>query len=229
MRIRLLVPKSKGWLGQVHKNGKAGIPRLSLTLLAALTPDRHSVEVIDTRFKDPGYDDLPDLVGISAFTGEVNHAYEMADEFRRRGAKVVLGGIHVSMVPDEALEHADTVVIGEAETTWPRVVSDLEQGKLERIYRADGFNDVSGLPTPRRDLLDSQTLLHDLVPAGHARVSVRLHLLRGDDLQRPKDAASPGRGSRGRGERRFPTNAASCFSTTTSRSSRTTRRSSSPP
>jgi len=154
MRIRFLMPKSKGWLGQVHKNGKAGIPRLSLTLLAALTPDKHEVELIDTRFKDPGYDDPPDLVAISAFTGEARHSYEMADEFRRRGSKVVIGGIHVSMLPEEALEHVDSVVIGEAETTWPRVLEDLENGELKPTYRMEGFNDLAGMPIARRDLLD---------------------------------------------------------------------------
>lgn len=154
IRIRFLVPRSKGWLGQVHPNGKAGIPRLSLTLLAALTPDRHRVEVIDTRFDPPGYDDPPDIAAISAFTGEVRDAYEIADEFRRRGAKVVLGGIHVSMLPDEGLEHADCVVIGEAETTWPRVLEDIENGTLKKTYRAETFSGLAGMPVARRDLLD---------------------------------------------------------------------------
>jgi radical SAM superfamily enzyme YgiQ (UPF0313 family) len=154
MRIRFLMPSGKGWLGQVHKSGKTGIPRISLTLLAALTPDKYKIELIDTRFKEPGYDDPPDMVAISSFTNEIQHAYKMADEFRRRGSKVVMGGIHVSMLPDEALEHADCVVIGEAETTWPKVLEDFENGNLKPIYKIEGFNDLVGLPIARRDLLE---------------------------------------------------------------------------
>ena len=131
------------------------MPRLSLTLLAALTPDRHVVEVVDSRFADPRFDDPPDLVGISAFTGEINDAYRIADEFRTRGSKVVIGGIHVSMLPDEGLQHADAIVIGEAETTWPRLLEDLEQGRLQPIYRTERFHDLAGMPVARRDLLDT--------------------------------------------------------------------------
>lgn len=148
------MPRSKGWLGQVHKNGRTGIPRISFPLLAALTPDKHKIELIDTRFNEPGYEDPPDLAAISAFTGEVNHAYKMADEFRRKGSKVVMGGIHVSMLPDEALKHADCVVIGEAETIWPKVLEDIEDGKLQPVYKAKEFNELSGLPLARRELLE---------------------------------------------------------------------------
>lgn len=154
MRVLFIIPRSKGWLGQVRKNRKAGMPRLSLTLLAALTPGEHEVALLDTRFAEPDYGDPPDLVAISAFTGEVPHAYEVADEFRRRGVTVVMGGIHVSMVPDEALEHADCVVIGEAESTWPKVIEDLEAGRLQRTYRATDFHELAGTPIARRDLLD---------------------------------------------------------------------------
>jgi len=154
MRIRFLVPKSKGWLGQVHKSGKAGIPRLSLSLLAALTPEKHEVEIVDTRFNDPGYDDLPDIAAISAFTGEVQDAYAMADEFRRRGTTVVIGGIHASMLPEEAAQHADVVVIGEAERTWPRLLEDFEAGRVLPTYRVEEFHDMKDLPIARRELLE---------------------------------------------------------------------------
>jgi radical SAM superfamily enzyme YgiQ (UPF0313 family) len=155
MQITHVLPRSQGWMGRVHKSGRAGIPRLSLCLLAALTPPGHRQRLVDTRFGDPNFDDDTDLVALTAFTGEATHAYHLADEYRRHGKRVVMGGIHASMLPEEASQHVDAVVIGEAETVWPRVVNHAETGRLERIYRADDLVNLAGLPLPRRDLLDS--------------------------------------------------------------------------
>ena len=80
-------------------------------------------------------------------------AYEIADHFRRRGVKVVMGGMHVSALPDEALEHCDSVVVGEAEELWPRLLADFEQQSLQRIYRHEnGFPSLEHLPLPNWDL-----------------------------------------------------------------------------
>jgi len=94
-----------------------------------------------------------DLVGISALTPTAERAYELADEFRRRGAKVVLGGLHVTTLPDEAASHADGIVIGEADELWSQVVEDVEQGRLRPRYEAAQPAALVGLPAPRWDLL----------------------------------------------------------------------------
>ncbi len=94
-----------------------------------------------------------DLVGITVMTELALTAYRIADAYRQKGVKVVMGGIHPTVLPDEALEHADAVVVGEAEGVWARLVSDAASGRMQRIYRAGQLTDLQGLPKPRRDLL----------------------------------------------------------------------------
>ncbi len=95
-----------------------------------------------------------DLVGITAFTSEIPSAYEIADGYRKKGIPVVMGGIHVSALPDEGLEHSDSVVMGEAESVWNGLLSDFEKGELKPRYRADSLIDMKGMVVSRRDLLD---------------------------------------------------------------------------
>ena len=127
---------------------------LTLTTLAALVPDDVPTEVA---IYDEGIADLPDtfdadLVGISAITGTAPRAYEIADRLRARGVPVVLGGVHPTLVPDEAQRHADAVVTGYAEDTWPELVRDAARGRLrDRYAQAPGLS-LAGRPHPRRDL-----------------------------------------------------------------------------
>ncbi|MCX7011683.1 MAG: radical SAM protein [Candidatus Sumerlaeota bacterium] len=121
--------------------------------MAALTPPEWSVAIHDARADPVDYDRPVDLVGITAFTSEITNAYLIADGFRQRGVPVVMGGIHVSAVPDEALAHADAVVVGEAEEVWAGLLADLSAGRLQRVYKADHPCDMSRIPVPRRDLL----------------------------------------------------------------------------
>ena len=128
---------------------------LTLTTLAALVPDDVPATVA---LYDEGTGDVPDdldadLVGISAITGTAPRAYALADRFRQRGVPVVLGGVHPTLVPDEAQQHADAVVTGYAEETWPEVVRDVAAGRLRARYaQAPGLS-LAGTPPPRRDLL----------------------------------------------------------------------------
>lgn len=129
---------------------------LSLSTLAALTPDRPDIEytLVDESV-DPVPLDFPaDLVGISALTGTARRAYALADHFRGRGIPVVMGGAHVTIMPDEARPFADSLVIGMAEKTWPQVIADFEAGKLAPEYREpDADSDwAEGIPTPRWEL-----------------------------------------------------------------------------
>ncbi len=129
------------------------MPELTLPLLAALTPPEINVILTEEEVEDVVYKSGVDLVAISYMTPLAARAYEIADEYRKRGAKVVLGGIHASALPEEAGRHADAVVIGEAENVWPSLLEDFRTGRLKGVYRAAELSDLRGLPTPRRDLL----------------------------------------------------------------------------
>ncbi|HNQ22962.1 MAG TPA: radical SAM protein [Phycisphaerae bacterium] len=127
---------------------------LSLLVLAALTSPEWDVEIFDENVGMRDYKTLPrpDLVGITAFTSQANRAYEVAAEFRQRGVPVVMGGIHASMCPEEALPRVDSVITGEAESVWARVLADVQQGTLKAGY-AGGHANINEIPPARHDLL----------------------------------------------------------------------------
>ena len=141
MRIKLITPRFHSryfWdfrelariLGRASNN-----LLLALPTVAALTPDKHEVILIDDNVHDINYDEPVDLVGVTAMTCYVNRAFEIADEFRRRGVPVVMGGPHATLAPYEALEHVDCVVIGEAENVWAKLLEDFEAGEMKEVYR----------------------------------------------------------------------------------------------
>lgn len=107
---------------------------LGLGIIAALTPNDWKIRIIDENFQPFEYEEA-DLVGLTAFTASVNRAYQIASIYREKGVPTVLGGIHASMLPDEALKYLDTVAIGEAESVWLQIIADFEAGHMERIYR----------------------------------------------------------------------------------------------
>lgn len=111
------------------------------------------VSIIDENIEDLDLNEECDLVGITAVTANVNRAYKIADEFRKRDKKVVMGGAHVSFIPDEALNHADSVVIGEAEGCWENLLNDFKKGILKRKYKSNKLADLSNYKPPRVDLL----------------------------------------------------------------------------
>jgi radical SAM superfamily enzyme YgiQ (UPF0313 family) len=129
-----------------------GFPPLGLGYVAALTPDHWDVELIDENFERAAVRDC-DLVGLTGFTAMANRAYQIARMYRERQIPVVMGGIHASMMPDEALRFVDAVVVGEAESVWPEVIADAEAGKLKPRYQGEQM-DLTGLVHPRRDLFD---------------------------------------------------------------------------
>ena len=142
-------------MGQISRSGKAGFARIALTTLAALVPPEHEVVIHDARLSAPDYEGDWDLVGFTGMTCEIPHVYEMADRFRVAGTRVVIGGYHASALPEEARGHADIVVVGEAETLWPRVVAECaDGGPRQAVYRSADFVDMHAMAIPRRDLLD---------------------------------------------------------------------------
>lgn len=130
---------------------KRALLDLGLLTVAACTPPHVEVEVVDEYLTPVDYDRPADLIALSAKTSAVARAYQVAAEFRKRGRKVVLGGIHASLCPEEALEHVDYVVVGEAEKTWPQFVLAFEQGRAPRITRAQGFPPMAEVPVPSWD------------------------------------------------------------------------------
>jgi radical SAM superfamily enzyme YgiQ (UPF0313 family) len=125
-------------------------PQLTMPLIAALTPDRHTVShtVEAVRF-----DVAADLVGITTPTPSALYAYALAREFRARGIPVVIGGPHATALPHEALQHADAVAVGEAEDTWPRILDDTQRGRLGGLYVSTRQASLAGMPAPRWDLI----------------------------------------------------------------------------
>jgi len=108
---------------------------LTLATLAGLTPPGIEVQALDDRLERINYDEPRDLVGISVKTFTARRAYQIAAEFRRRGVPVVLGGHHPTLLPEEASQHADAILTGEAEGVWLDVVADAARGRLRRVYR----------------------------------------------------------------------------------------------
>lgn len=131
---------------------------LALGILAGLTPEDHTVKVFDERIEEIDFSDATDLVGITVDSFGARRAYQIADRYRAMGIQVVLGGFHVSLLPDEAAAHADCVVIGEAEETWPLVVADAASGRLQTRYKASGRPGLVGV-FPRRDVFAGKKYL----------------------------------------------------------------------
>ena len=140
-----------------RKRVVASLPSLGLLTLAGLTPARLDVRYLDVPElrPRPWIPEEFDVVAISSFSAQIREAYELADRYRAAGTRVVLGGLHVTAVPGEAIAHADAIVIGEGEPVWAQAVADLEANRLQRVYDARGRRfDLADAPMPRFELLD---------------------------------------------------------------------------
>src|SRR5512135_3289295 len=140
------------------------VPPVTALHLAALAPPDHEVTVVHEQVRPVPFEDRPDVVALSFFSGFARHAYRLADRYRRMGVRVVAGGPHVSYWIEEALEHVDAVVVGEAEESWPALLADLSRGRAQRVYRGRPAT-MTGLPTPRYDLLEDRFVVPRVVQA----------------------------------------------------------------
>ncbi len=150
MKILFVVPgwpKNSFWDVLYFK-----FPPLSLATLAALTPSRHQTSYVDESLGPVNFEDKPDLVAITIMTPLSHRGYMIADRFREMGAKVVMGGIHASNMPEEAALHADAVVIGEADEIWERILEDAEKGTLQPVYRQDAYTRMERIPPADRSI-----------------------------------------------------------------------------
>lgn len=140
------------------------IAPLGLVTVAALTPPEWDVELADESVAPIDLDTPCDVVGIGAMNVQAARAFELADEFRRRGRTVVMGGPFATLQPDRCAPHADVLVIGDAERTWPQVCRDFERGELRRRYEQIEVLDLAESPVPRYDLL---------VPGAYAGIPIQ--------------------------------------------------------
>jgi radical SAM superfamily enzyme YgiQ (UPF0313 family) len=166
MKVALLSPK-----GPLYRN-RSGIFKkslryqpLTLTTLAALAPPELD---IDFALYDEGITDIPadldvDLVGLTVITGSSMRAYELARHYRSRGIAVVLGGPHVTLLPQEAQQHADAICVGYAEETWPQLLRDFAHRRMRPRYNQGHGFALTNLPFPRRELLDKRHYLTQAV------------------------------------------------------------------
>jgi radical SAM superfamily enzyme YgiQ (UPF0313 family) len=150
MRIHLISPTHYLPDGSLHKTTRYWTSGTTLPYLKALTPPPHEVSFTDELMYDLDVARIEreaDVVGLTAMGPQIRRAYELADHFRARGKRVVLGGTWVTLTPEVSLAHADAVVAGEAEQVWPALLADLEAGRSHGIYRAESWHDLRDLPT----------------------------------------------------------------------------------
>jgi len=148
-KLLLINPLSTKRIGLI-RDQKSIYPPMNLGIVAALTPDNWEIELLDENFERFEFRDA-DLVGLTALTAQVTRAYELAGIYREKNIPTVMGGIHVSVMPDEAQRYADSVVIGEAESVWSDIIRDFENGELKERYNGE-LQPMVNSPQPRIDL-----------------------------------------------------------------------------
>lgn len=159
MVIKLICPRMS--LRPVDSEYKRAMaPSMALITLAALTPKEHQVYIVDENVEDLDFDDQPDLVGLTVNIDTSYRAYEIAKVYKEKNIPVVMGGIHASANPDEALGYCDAVCIGEAEEIWKDILQDAEQGRLRKRYKHNQPTDLAKIPIPRWDLIKKNKYLY---------------------------------------------------------------------
>jgi radical SAM superfamily enzyme YgiQ (UPF0313 family) len=159
MKVKMILPALTEATSPFFRPIKYSLfPPLGLATLAGYLRDDDEVEIQDEHVEPLHIEDAPDLVVIQVYITSASRAYRLADHYRRRGAYVVLGGLHVTSLPEEAARHADTIFLGPGEDTWPRFLADFRLGQPERIYRST-TRTLAGVPPIRRDLIKRRLYL----------------------------------------------------------------------
>ncbi len=158
MKILLIAPV-KDLNSEKNTVKSIRFPMISLLYIAAVTPEIHDVRIIEEEDEKIDFSSDCDLVGITSMTGTAIRAYQIADEFRKKGKKVVLGGIHPTVLPEEAKIHCDSVMIGEAEPVWNEMLQDCEMDRMKPYYNGGIAKCLDDYPLPRRELLRGKTAL----------------------------------------------------------------------
>lgn len=138
------------------------LPPMSLGVLASRTPDTYEVTIVDENVDTLDLDVEVDLVGVTAATVQAPRAYRIIEEFKKRGVPTVMGGIHASVLTEEASQVADVVVVGEADELWPRVLRDFETGTMKKVYGSDGFPSLEEMLPMNRDLFSKKYFIQSV-------------------------------------------------------------------
>jgi len=155
-------PKIRRVLQEKNKFLKAWYtPSLSILTIAGMIPSEVHITIIDEDFESLNFDQSFDIVAISAMTQQALRAYEIAREFKKRGVFVILGGIHASVFPSEAINHVDAVFVGEAEKTFPQFLEDFQKNEQKRIYIQEEKIDLTESPMPRYDIFKRKDYFKD--------------------------------------------------------------------
>lgn len=141
---------------QLSEQPEVAFPVLGVTTIASLFPDNWDISIVDENVMPVNVSEPADLVGISTLTLDAPHAYELADTFRKRKIPVLMGGMHPSSLPHEALKHSDAIVIGEAEGIFEKILADFHKNQLHGIYQGIQV-DMASIPRPRLDLLQPKS------------------------------------------------------------------------
>lgn len=157
MKLTLIMPGVGRKEGDTYIDSWRMEP-LVLAVLGGLTPPDVEVKAIDDRIEPIPYDEDTDLAAITVEAYTARRAYQIASEFRKRGVPVVLGGYHPTLMPEESIQYADSVVIGEAEGVWEQLISDARNNKLKRFYKSDNRPLLTGIK-PRRDLFEGKSYM----------------------------------------------------------------------
>jgi radical SAM superfamily enzyme YgiQ (UPF0313 family) len=159
MKVKFILPALTEACGPYWRSIKYSLfPPLGLATLAGYLDDRDEAAIQDEHVEKIDLNDRPDVAAIQVYITNAKRAYEIADHYRRQGVYVVLGGLHITALPFEALRHADTLVLGPAEEAWPRFLADYRAGHPARIYRSQKRS-LTGEPRPRRDLIQRHLYL----------------------------------------------------------------------
>lgn len=158
MHIKFILPGFKNMHSREFKSlmFRYWFPSLTIPILSALTPPEIIRSFVDEVFESIDFDEDVDLVAISAMTAQVSRGYEIADIYRKKGVTVVMGGVHASVLPEEALGHVDSVMIGEAELQWSAMLSDFQKGALKRVYRCSEYVEMNKIPLADRTIFEGK-------------------------------------------------------------------------
>ena len=159
MKVKMILPALTEATGPFWRPIKYSLfPPLGLATLAGYLGDDDEVDIQDEHVEPLRLDDSPDLVVIQVYITSAKRAYRLADDYRRRGIYVALGGLHVTSLPDEASQHADAIFLGPGEDTWPRFLDEFRRGCAARMYESR-VRTLAGLPRIRRDLIKRRLYL----------------------------------------------------------------------
>lgn len=176
LKILFIYPTRLNTKQKSIKYKKAFLPPLSLAILDGLTPNHHDVKITNDIVEEVNFSPEFDLVAITAMTTQIGRAYQIADRFRNLGVKVVIGGIHATVLPKEAKEHADSVVIGEADNIWEEILSDFEKNQFKDFYQDQSRPDLQRLILPKWDHMNLKIYPK---PIGHKLPKMPLFTTRG--------------------------------------------------